>query len=170
MNYQKSDLELEEQFILRLPLKDAEKIRDILRNKPDRFRKMLKIDLDVGKGIGSVYLANMYKTADICHIVECFEEPLNCFSKDLNNGYTPPLKNVKSKRFRKTLDNPDVVQETELLTKELYYLISTDLEAVSTKFEIIYDQNKMEYTDGNSTVSEKFLFGNVTSSDSNDEL
>ncbi|XP_076256305.1 transcription initiation factor TFIID subunit 7-like isoform X2 [Rhynchophorus ferrugineus] len=158
---------------------------------------MLKIDLDVGKGIGNVYLgkkklfayirkfptiiesyktnmlddkANMYKTADICHIVECFEEPLNCFSKDLNNGYTPPLKNVKSKRFRKTLDNPDVVQETELLTKELYYLISTDLEAVSTKFEIIYDQNKMEYTDGNSTVSEKFLFGNVTSSDSNDEL
>lgn len=118
---------------------------------------MLKIDLDVRKSIGNVYLgkkkffayikkfptiiesyktnmlddkANVYKTADISHIVECYEEPLNCFKKDLNHGYTPPLKNVKTKRFRKTLDNPEVVQETELLTKELYYLISTDLEAV----------------------------------------
>lgn len=50
--------------------------------------------------------------------------------QDLPHGYSAPLKNVKRKRFRKTLVNLEVAEATEMITKELYYLLSTDLQAV----------------------------------------
>lgn len=65
-------------------------------------------------------------------MLECFEESIENYKKDTSHGYTLPLKNVKKKRFRKTLTNPEVAEETEVIAKELYYLLSTDLDAVST--------------------------------------
>lgn len=50
--------------------------------------------------------------------------------QDLPHGYSAPLKNVKRKRFRKTLVNLEMAEATEMITKELYYLLSTDLQAV----------------------------------------
>ncbi|XP_030750916.1 transcription initiation factor TFIID subunit 7-like isoform X2 [Sitophilus oryzae] len=185
------DLELEEQFILRLPINEAGNIKKILNTKPEKIKRILKIDLDVAKCIGTVYIGkkklsaylrtfptiiesyktnilndktNTYKTADICHIVECYEYPLDCFNKDLFHGYTPPLKNVKKRRFRKTLVNPELIEENESISKELYFLLKTDVEAVSTKYEIIYEDSKY------GTFANETLFGQTTSSDSDIEV
>ncbi|XP_030750917.1 transcription initiation factor TFIID subunit 7-like isoform X3 [Sitophilus oryzae] len=171
------DLELEEQFILRLPINEAGNIKKILNTKPEKIKRILKIDLDVAKCIGTVYI-------DICHIVECYEYPLDCFNKDLFHGYTPPLKNVKKRRFRKTLVNPELIEENESISKELYFLLKTDVEAVSTKYEIIYEDSKYGtfasnfFTDMQFSlktvcfcnISDETLFGQTTSSDSDIEV
>ncbi|XP_066153857.1 transcription initiation factor TFIID subunit 7-like [Euwallacea fornicatus] len=163
--------ELEEQFILRLPLNEAATIREILKTKPEKIKKTLKIDLDVSKAVGTVFVGqsklhaylkkfptiiesyktniagdvtNMYKTADVSYILDCLNEPTRNFRTDLMHGYAPPVKNVKKRRFRKNLVNPKMAEINELTTKELYYLLNTDLEAVSTKFELINDQNQCE--------------------------
>lgn len=69
------------------------------------------------------------KVADLCHFVEVSESDID-IKKESNHGYCPPFKNVREKRFRKTMYNQDFAIEAEKISKELYYLLSTDLEAV----------------------------------------
>ncbi|XP_050302705.1 transcription initiation factor TFIID subunit 7-like isoform X2 [Anthonomus grandis grandis] len=202
------EFELEEQFILRLPLDEAAKVRETLRTKPEKLKKNLKIKLDTSLDIGTVtigkkklyaYLrkfptiiesyktnlgndtATIFKTADVSHMLECFHEPLPHFKKESPHGYTPPLKNVKHRRFRKTLVNPEVAEETELVTKELYYLLSTDMEAVSTRFEVHYEEqdggdSARNQTDCNEqlilnpSIQENMLFGHLSSSETDSEI
>ncbi|XP_019871813.1 transcription initiation factor TFIID subunit 7 [Aethina tumida] len=91
-------VELEEQFILRLPKKEADHVRQILHTKPKKIQKYLSIDLDVINKSGYVncgdvrlngvlrklptivetYKTNLadnkdllYKTADISGILQC---------------------------------------------------------------------------------------------------
>lgn len=64
-------------------------------------------------------------------LVHCTEEPLDQFTAESPHGYSLPLKNVRKRRFRKTLVNPEVAEEAEMVNRELYYLLSTDLQAVS---------------------------------------
>ncbi|XP_060533217.1 transcription initiation factor TFIID subunit 7-like [Cylas formicarius] len=181
--------DMDEQFILRLPLTEAEKIRNILKTKPERLKKYLKIDLDVSKHEGVVYVgkkklraclrkfptiiesyktnicgdvANLYKTADVCHILECVDGVAEPRKKRLSAGYTAPLKNAKS-RFRKTLVNTEVAEDTELIAKELYYLFSTDLEATSSRFEIIYNEDYNRIQNPSNV-----LFGDVSSESGDD--
>ncbi|ENN72553.1 hypothetical protein HUJ04_001173 [Dendroctonus ponderosae] len=185
----KPDVELEEQFILRLPQRQADSIRTILRTKPQTLKKTLKIDLNIATGVGAVivgrkrlsaYLiklptivesyktnivgdrSTLFKTADITMIVQCTEEPLNQFTAESPHGYTLPLKNVRRRRFRKTLVNPEVAEEAEMVNRELYYLLSTDLQATSTRFEVQYEKCPPQ----TSCQFEKLLFGQVSSSDS----
>ncbi|XP_066251996.1 transcription initiation factor TFIID subunit 7-like [Euwallacea similis] len=191
------DAELEEQFILRLPLSEAATIRETLRTKPKKIKKLLKIDLDVSRAAGTVIVGrsklyaylkkfptiiesyktnivgdktNLYKTADVSYMLECLAEPTKNFKTDLLHGYAPPLKNVKKRRFRKNLVNPEMTEATELTTKELYYLLNTDLEAMSTKFELIDDSNQCEVTRFENCQIEKMLFRRVSTTDSDFEI
>ncbi|CAG0921960.1 unnamed protein product [Notodromas monacha] len=99
---------------------------------------------------------NFYKTADIVQMIVCQrgEEPVQeddsaekPRKKDPNkvdkkflwpHGITPPLKNVRKRRFRKTLrkkyhDAPEV-------EKEVKRLFQVDVEAVSVKYEVVVDE------------------------------
>lgn len=78
--------------------------------------------------------STLYKVADLCHIVHCNYEENTNGKTESTHGYCPPLKNVKKKRFRKTMYNENAALEAESVSKELYYLLSTDLEAVGTNF------------------------------------
>ncbi|XP_001369129.2 transcription initiation factor TFIID subunit 7 [Monodelphis domestica] len=106
-----------------------------------------------------------YKTADICQMLVCSvdgdlypppEEPVATTDpkaskkkdKDRerkfiwNHGITLPLKNVRKRRFRKTakkkyIESPDV-------EKEVKRLLSTDAEAVSTRWEVIAEDETKE--------------------------
>ncbi|KAJ8958471.1 hypothetical protein NQ318_002263, partial [Aromia moschata] len=119
-----------------------------------KIKKTLKLDINIDENEGRVWLnktklngrlkklptiiesyktnicndkSTMFKTADICQMLECYkEEKTN--KKDIH-GYCPPLKNIQHKRFRKTMYNTDFAIEAESVTKELYYLLNTDLEA-----------------------------------------
>ena len=96
---------------------------------------------------------NFYKTADICQIMICTEDQ-DEFNKDNDkkilddkrldgkdrrfiypHGITPPLKNVRKKRFRKTLKKKTVdVPEIE---KEVKRLFRQDNEAISVRYEVV---------------------------------
>lgn len=93
---------------------------------------------------------NFYKTADICQMMICSEdidetrdqndkkiEGKDGKDKRFNfpHGITPPLKNVRKKRFRKTLKKKTVdVPEIE---KEVKCLFRSDMEAISVRYEVV---------------------------------
>uniref|UniRef100_A0A8D2JP11 TATA-box binding protein associated factor 7 like n=1 Tax=Sciurus vulgaris TaxID=55149 RepID=A0A8D2JP11_SCIVU len=119
-----------------------------------------------------------YKTADISQMLVCSadgdlhsspEEPIT--STDLNNtgnnkketekkyiwkhGITPPLKNVRKKRFRKikkkTADSKQIEEitfpeytDSPDVEKEVKRLLCSDAEAVSARWEVIADDETKE--------------------------
>ncbi|KAJ8917340.1 hypothetical protein NQ315_002362, partial [Exocentrus adspersus] len=186
MDLEEDKIDLEEQFILRLPHEEAAMFREVLRTKPDKAKRLLKISLNPDTNQGTVYFAksvmygtlkklptiiesyktnvckdtaSLYKTADICQILDCTTQPEFKAKPGTIHGYCPPLKNVKNKRFRRTLYNTDFAVEAETVTKELYYLLSTDLEAVSSRFEVLYEDNGSNA----GKQYEKSLFGQLSS-------
>lgn len=186
---QSEKYDLEQQFILRLPLAEAVKIRNILETKPDKIKKNLKIDLNLTDNRGTIKVCkkklygvlkkfptiiesyktydkfHIFKTADINQMFVCDYDKKENEKFELIHGLTPPLKNVKTKRFRKTLINPDQAMEVESIERELYYLLRTDFEAVSSRYEIIYE--KID-EDKESWKKEFHLFGNISSEMSDD--
>ncbi|CAH1776455.1 unnamed protein product [Owenia fusiformis] len=93
-----------------------------------------------------------YKTADVSQMLICSDQmfiepdPAEMKKKEKEkkyqwgHGITPPLKNVRSRRFRKTLkkkyvDQPDV-------EKEVKRLFRTDNEAIDVKWEVVADDDK----------------------------
>ncbi|XP_068921344.1 transcription initiation factor TFIID subunit 7-like isoform X2 [Petaurus breviceps papuanus] len=114
-----------------------------------------------------------YKTADICQMLVStvdgdlyppLEEPAATNDPQLNkkkdkdrekkfiwnHGITLPLKNVRKRRFRKTakkkyIESPDV-------EKEVKRLLSTDAEAVSTRWEIIVEDETKD-TDNHGSLT-----------------
>ncbi|XP_016657472.1 transcription initiation factor TFIID subunit 7-like [Acyrthosiphon pisum] len=144
---------------------------------------------------------SIYKTADICQMIICKEneelslsdeDEVTNFSKKKEpnkvdkkylwpHGVTPPLKNVRKRRFRKTLikqstDGPEI-------EKEVNYLLKSDSEALSVKWELVSEtevQNnrisKQEpfmqgemYNDLKQDIAEKDIFGEALS-DSDEEV
>ncbi|XP_069681061.1 transcription initiation factor TFIID subunit 7 [Periplaneta americana] len=104
---------------------------------------------------------SFYKTADICQMLICKEEddqtttdeesPVKTKKKDPNkvdkkflwpHGLTPPLKNVRRRRFRKTLKKKYV--EAPEIEKEVKRLLRVDNDAVSVKWEVINEDDKMK--------------------------
>ncbi|XP_015791021.1 transcription initiation factor TFIID subunit 7 [Tetranychus urticae] len=95
-----------------------------------------------------------YKTADICQMMICKDEieeekPEGEESKKKDgkdkkflypHGVTPPLKNVRKKRFRKTLKKKffDVPE----IEKEVKRLFRTDSEAISVRYEVVNTDEK----------------------------
>lgn len=109
------------------------------------------------ESLKSVDLKNFYKTADICQMMVCKmepeeqpieeESPSKNKKKDPNkvdkkflhpHGVTPPLKNVRRRRFRKTLKKKYV--EAPEIEKEVKRLLRVDNEAVSVKWEVITEE------------------------------
>ena len=99
------------------------------------------------------------------------------------HGITPPLKNVRKKRFRKTLKKKYV--DFPEIEKEVKRLFRTDNEAIHVRYEVVNadEESKadlakssalspMAATGGNSTgfdVGEHDLFGDVVSSSDEDD-
>lgn len=101
---------------------------------------------------------SFYKSADICQILICKEEPEDETEKESPNknkkkdpnkvdkkylwphGITPPCKNVRKRRFRKTLKKKNI--ETPEIEKEVKHLLRIDNEAVRVEFEIINEEDK----------------------------
>uniref|UniRef100_A0A8C7AM25 TATA-box binding protein associated factor 7 like n=1 Tax=Neovison vison TaxID=452646 RepID=A0A8C7AM25_NEOVI len=194
--------ELENQFILRLPLEHASAVRKILHSRSVAMKNKLKIDLssdgrhavvdvedvslaakvvDLPCVIGSLKTLDkktFYKTADISQMLVCTadgdlhsspEEPVT--STDLKvirknekerqkkyiwkHGITPPLKNVRKKRFRKTtkklsdfkqieeISFPEYIESPDV-EKEVKRLLCSDAEAVSARWEVIAEDETKE--------------------------
>ncbi|KAG5684663.1 hypothetical protein PVAND_013881 [Polypedilum vanderplanki] len=184
----REEVDLETQFILRLPEEYAGKLREAIRSGAQNIKERLAISLenDLRKGMVRMddrYLyakvvdlpciieshktidkKSFYKTADICQMVVCKEEPdpvtddespVKNKKKDPNkvdkkflypHGITPSLKNVRKRRFRKTLKKKNV--ELPEIEKEVKRLLRTDNEAVSVKWEIIESEEPMEPEQG----------------------
>ncbi|XP_014252091.1 transcription initiation factor TFIID subunit 7 [Cimex lectularius] len=175
-------VELEWQFILRLPEEPAMALREILRsgsnNLKDRFSIRLENDVRYGEvridnwflhakvvdlptiveSLKTIDNKSFYKTADICQMMICKEEddqttddesPAKHKKKDPNkvdkkflwpHGITPPLKNVRRRRFRKTLKKKYV--EAPEVEKEVKRLLRGDNDAVSVKWEVISEEDE----------------------------
>ncbi|XP_022181374.1 transcription initiation factor TFIID subunit 7-like [Myzus persicae] len=142
----------------------------------------------------------MYKTADICQMIICKEneelflseddeetkvlkkkEPYKVDKKYLwPHGVTPPLKNVRKRRFRKTLRKQ--YAEAPEIEKEVKYLLKSDSEAVCVKWEVISEtelQNNRKikeepfmqgelYNNLNQDIAEKDIFGEAVSDSDED--
>lgn len=135
---------------------------------------------------------SFYKTADICQMLICKEDDDQTTTdedspqkkkKDPNkvekkylwpHGITPPTKNVRKRRFRKTLKKKHL--EAPEIEKEVKRLLRIDNDAVSVKWEVINEEddkvnkgtvvkNEQEI---NKTVAELDIFGGDVS-DSEDE-
>jgi TATA-binding protein-associated factor Taf7 len=105
---------------------------------------------------------HIYKTADICQMLICsFDDETAADDeakkkKDLKlekkylwpHGLTPPLKNVRKRRFRKTLKKKQYSDQPEL-EKEVRRLLRTDYEAVQITWEVIDEE---EQTDAKSLM------------------
>lgn len=100
---------------------------------------------------------NFYKTADVCQMLICKyepdapttddESPAKNKKKDPNkvdkkylwpHGITPPCKNVRKRRFRKTLKKKCV--EAPEIEKEVKRLLRADNEAVQVKWDIVLEE------------------------------
>uniref|UniRef100_A0A0A9Z880 Transcription initiation factor TFIID subunit 7 n=3 Tax=Lygus hesperus TaxID=30085 RepID=A0A0A9Z880_LYGHE len=174
-------VELECQFILRLPEEPGKALRDMLRsgmsNLKDRFLVRLENDVRYGEvrvdnwllhakvvdlptiveSLKTIDNKSFYKTADICQMMICKveddaptdeESPSKHKKKDPNkvdkkflhpHGITPPLKNVRKRRFRKTLKKKYV--EAPEIEKEVKRLLRGDNEAVSVRWEVINEED-----------------------------
>uniref|UniRef100_A0A8C9ANP0 TATA-box binding protein associated factor 7 like n=1 Tax=Prolemur simus TaxID=1328070 RepID=A0A8C9ANP0_PROSS len=193
--------ELENQFILRLPMEHARTVRNLMHSESVTSKDKLKIDLssdgrnalveiedvslaaklvDLPCVIGSLKThdkKNFYKTADISQMLVCeaaddlHSSPEPATSTDLKeisqdekekekkyiwkHGITPPLKNVRKNRFRKTTKKPMDVKQTEEISitectdspdveKEVKRLLSSDAEAICSQWEVITEDETKE--------------------------
>ncbi|XP_071564302.1 transcription initiation factor TFIID subunit 7 isoform X2 [Temnothorax nylanderi] len=149
---------------------------------------------------------SFYKTADICQMLLCKEEddhtatdeesPVKQKKKDPNkvdkkflwpHGITPPAKNVRRRRFRKTLKKKYV--EAPEIEKEVKRLLRVDNDAVNVKWEVICEdedtskpskvsssgtvKTKRESMNGNTSqsldVAEHDIFGEPVSDSEDDD-
>ncbi|KAK4291950.1 hypothetical protein Pmani_035247 [Petrolisthes manimaculis] len=130
---------------------------------------------------------NFYKTADVCQMLMVREEedppeeeqdpkkkrrdPNKVDKKYLwPHGYTPPLKNVRKRRFRKTLRKKNL--DLPEIEKEVKRLLRTDNEATNIRWEVIREEDeKKNNADTNLSSSnlDEQLFGGALSS-SDDEV
>ncbi|KAK0084994.1 hypothetical protein PV325_005991 [Microctonus aethiopoides] len=142
------------------PLKDrlSIKIENDMRYGDVRFDHWLLhakiVDLPtIVEALKTIDNKSFYKTADICQILICKEEddhttddesPVRQKKKDPNkvdrkflwpHGIAPPTKNIRKKRFRKTLKKKYV--EAPEIEKEVKRLLRVDNEAVNVEWEVV---------------------------------
>lgn len=177
-------VELETQFILRMPEEPAKSLREVLR-LGENFKNRLTIQMEndmrhgevrfddwllhakvvdlptIVESLKTVDRKSVYKSADICQMMICKDEidpasteeesPAKNKKKDpfkvdkkflFPHGLTPPTKNVRKRRFRKTLKKKSV--EAPEIEKEVKRLLRADNEAVSITWEIIDEAVKEE--------------------------
>ncbi|XP_078682804.1 transcription initiation factor TFIID subunit 7-like isoform X1 [Branchiostoma floridae x Branchiostoma belcheri] len=94
----------------------------------------------------------LYKTNDICQMLVCSTEDQDAKEEEVddttqkkdkdkkflhNHGVTPALKNVRKRRFRKTMKKKYI--ESPDVEKEVKRLLKVDNEAVNVRWEVIAD-------------------------------
>ncbi|XP_018398249.1 PREDICTED: transcription initiation factor TFIID subunit 7 isoform X2 [Cyphomyrmex costatus] len=207
-NRNEPQVELESQFVMRLPPEPARVLREALRNSlPLKDRLTIKLENDMRYGevrldhwllhakvvdlptivesLKTIDNKSFYKTADICQVVICKEEedhtatdeesPVKQKKKDPNkvdkkflwpHGITPSTKNVRRRRFRKTLKKKYV--EAPEIEKEVKRLLRVDNDAVNVKWEVICedeDTSKPSKVSSSGTVKTKReINGNMSQS------
>ncbi|CAG4986172.1 unnamed protein product [Colias eurytheme] len=173
-------VELESQFILRLPEEPAKVLREVLKSGENlKNRLTIQVDNEMRTGevrfdhwlmhakiqdlptiiesLKTIDTKSFYKTADICQIMICKEEadqpleeesPTKTKKKDpykvdkkflYPHGITPPTKNVRKRRFRKTLKKK--YAEAPEIEKEVKRLLRADNEAVSVTWEVVKEDD-----------------------------
>ncbi|CAD6995650.1 unnamed protein product [Ceratitis capitata] len=197
-------VDLENQFILRLPEEPAKALHEALLTGSLKDRMTIKLDNELRYGelrfdhwllhakvvdlptiiecLKTIDTKNFYKSADICQLMICKEEPDALDSekespnkgkkKDPNkvdkkylwpHGITPPCKNVRKRRFRKTLKKKNV--EAPEIEKEVKRLLRIDNDAVKVDFEIInedldkrsLEQQSKEYNEGEEEYNDETM-------------
>lgn len=186
----RDEVELETQIIMRMPVEPARILREAIQTGANNLKDRLSIRLDNDLRYGEVRFdhwllhakvvdlptiveslktidnKNFYKTADLCQLMICKEEPDQPSAeeespnknkkKDPNkvdkkflwpHGITPPCKNVRKRRFRKTLKKKYV--EAPEIEKEVKRLLRVDNEAVNVKWELITEDE-----DPNKSISD----------------
>ncbi|XP_017140763.1 transcription initiation factor TFIID subunit 7 [Drosophila miranda] len=173
-------IELESHFIMRVPKEIADTVHEAIQagNIKDRLSIQLDQDLRYGEvrlddqlfytklvdlptvveSYKTIDNKSFYKSADICQILICKEEPDEEPEKESPNknkkkdpnkvdkkylwphGITPPCKNARKRRFRKTLKKKNV--EAPEIEKEVKHLLRIDNEAVRVDYEIINEEDK----------------------------
>ncbi|XP_007950387.1 transcription initiation factor TFIID subunit 7-like [Orycteropus afer afer] len=218
--------ELENQFILRLPLEYASTVKKIARSRSITMKDKLKIDLypdgrhavvevedvslaatlvDLPCVVGSLKTLDkktFYKTADISQMLVCTARDVRFPPKEpvtytdfkvirknyrgkkkysWKHGITPPLKNVRKKRFRKTKKYIDIQQIEEIdfneveqgmessdVEREVKRLLCSDAEAISARWEVIIEDETKEIESQGSISG--FEFSSEMSGDKEDHL
>ncbi|CAH2239710.1 jg21447, partial [Pararge aegeria aegeria] len=174
--------ELESQFILRLPEEPAKALRELLRSGDSlKNRLSIQIENDMRNGevrfdhwlmhgkiidlptiiesLKTIDNKSFYKTADICQMMICKEDPDQTASEEdapsknkkkdpfkvekkflWPHGLTPPTKNVRKRRFRKTLKKKYV--EAPEIEKEVKRLLRADNEACQLSWEVVQEDDE----------------------------
>lgn len=178
-------VELESQFILRLPSEAAVELRRLLRSGAMNIKDRLSIQLEndmrhttirfdnwvypgkimdlpsILESLKTIDKKTCYKTADICQIMIAKEEEEVPTTEDEESpkkeekdrtkaekknlcphGISPSLKNVRKRRFRKTLKKKYV--DAPEIEKEVKRLFRVDNEAVSVRWEVITDEDDQQ--------------------------
>lgn len=154
------------------------------------YAKLLDLPT-VTESLKTIDRKNFYKTADLCQMLVCKyeldipttddESPAKNKKKDPHkvdkkylwpHGITPPCKNVRKRRFRKTLKKKCV--EAPEIEKEVKRLLRTDNEAVHVKWDIVQeeeDPNKPNLMMGNdeSTSQSAVLHDEAGTSEQNNK-
>lgn len=175
-------VELESQFIMRLPEEPAKILREVLKSGENlKNRLTIQIENDMRQGevrfdhwlmhakiqdlptliesLKTIDNKSFYKTADICQIMICKMEPDQPVAEEESpaknkkrdpykvdkkflfpHGIAPPAKNVRKRRFRKTLRKKYV--EAPEIEKEVKRLLRADNEAVSYTWEVIKEEDE----------------------------
>ncbi|PIK37756.1 putative transcription initiation factor TFIID subunit 7 [Apostichopus japonicus] len=125
----------------------------------------------------------LWKTADISQMLVCTDDPLPLNDEDnklqrrpanekvdkkfvWNHGITPPLKNVRKRRFRKSarkkyIEAPDIEEEVKRLLR-------MDSTAIKIRWEVLADEEvKDDNRPGSSTAGDDLqqIFADVSSSE-----
>lgn len=143
-------------------------IDDDMRNGQVRLDNWLMhakiVDLPtVIESLKTIDNKSFYKTADICQMMVCKTEPDQApveeespsknKKKDPNkvdkkylypHGITPPTKNARKRRFRKTLKKK--CAEAPEIEKEVKRLLRADNEAVSVTWEVVEEEDEHNIT------------------------
>ncbi|XP_034667163.1 transcription initiation factor TFIID subunit 7-like [Drosophila subobscura] len=175
------EIELEGQFIMRVPEDRAETIHKAIRD--GNVHKKLSIAMNTDLRHGEVWLEGsklhtklvdlpstvesyktsdkkkFYKTADICQMLICTEQPQEqeCKSSDSDeetanklrksylypHGVTRPLKNMRKRRFRKKMLKTPEMPAADV-AQQLKYLLTTDSLAESYKYELVDESDDIQ--------------------------
>ncbi|XP_066253955.1 transcription initiation factor TFIID subunit 7 [Euwallacea similis] len=178
-------LPLEPAKVLKEAIKNSENLKDRFNIKIEDDMRHAEVRLDhwllpgkvvdmpsIIESLKTIDSKNFYKTADICQMLLCKEEE-DQFTEDENpqkkkkdpnkvdkkylwpHGITPPTKNVRKRRFRKTLKKKYV--EAPEIEKELKRLLRIDNDAVSVKWEVINEDDENKVNKGSVVIKKEIV-------------
>lgn len=178
-------LPIEPAKVLKEALRNCENLKDRFNIKIEENMRHAEVRLDhwllpgkivdlptIIESLKTIDSKSFYKTADICQMLLCKEEddqksddespqkkkkdPYKVDKKYLwPHGVTPPAKNVRRRRFRKTLKKKYV--EAPEIEKEVKRLLRVDNDAVSVKWEVINEDDENKVNKGTVVIKKEIV-------------